>query len=107
MVQKYLPYSGNIPFTVEIELVFCYQQGFDILERDDFLQISVLLFEIVGLIVPDKQFVESMVEIFGLLKIEASALATFAATNNPADVEKYDQARKQAWPKIKALLGIK
>ncbi|MFH1092155.1 MAG: hypothetical protein V1742_11365 [Pseudomonadota bacterium] len=55
----------------------------------------------------DKQFVESMIEIFGLLKTEAQSLAAFAATNSPTDVEKYDLARKQAWPKIKILLGIK
>lgn len=54
----------------------------------------------------DKIFIDSMIEILELLKVEADALSAFASSNNPADVEKYDVARKKAWPKIKQLLGI-
>ena len=54
----------------------------------------------------DKAFVDSMIEVLGLLKLEAESLASFAASGDPADVEKYDSARKQVWPKIKSLLGI-
>ena len=55
----------------------------------------------------DRKFIDSMKEILGLLKIEAEALSAFAASNDPKDVERYDQARKTAWSKIKQLLGIK
>ena len=55
----------------------------------------------------DKAFVDSMIEVLGLLKVEAESLSSFAASSDPADVEKYDAARKQVWPKIKSLLGIK
>jgi hypothetical protein len=60
-----------------------------------------------NIVANDKVFVDSMLEILDLLKIEAESLAAFAGGNNPADVEKYDSARKQVWPKIKTLLGIK
>jgi len=55
----------------------------------------------------DKVFIDSMIEVFLLLKDEAHALATYAVSKDPADVERYDQARKTVWPKIKQLLGIK
>ena len=54
----------------------------------------------------DKQFVASMLDILDLLRQEAESLAAFAESNNPSDVERYEDARKKAWPKIKKLLGI-
>lgn len=54
----------------------------------------------------DKIFLDSMIEILVLLKTEAEALAAFTSSNNPADMERYEQSRKAAWPKIKKLLGI-
>ena len=59
-----------------------------------------------NIVAEDKQFISSMIEILTLLQVEAESLASFASTNDQADVERYDQARKQAWPKIKKLLGI-
>ena len=55
----------------------------------------------------DKAFVGAMLEILNLLKSEAQALSAFSISQNPADVEKYDQARKDVWPQIKQLLKIK
>ncbi len=55
----------------------------------------------------DKQFIDSMAEIYELLRVEAEALSSFASSNDKADVERYDQARKTVWPKIKKTLGIR
>ncbi|MDY6852701.1 MAG: hypothetical protein SV487_11600 [Thermodesulfobacteriota bacterium] len=55
----------------------------------------------------DRKYIDSMIEIFDLLRLEAEALSAFASSNDRADVEKYDQARKKVWPRIKRLLGIK
>lgn len=55
----------------------------------------------------DKKFIASMLDIIGLLRQEASALSEFVNTKDEADAEKYDQARKAAWLKIKKLLGMK
>lgn len=54
----------------------------------------------------DRQFIDSMVEVLELLKIEARALATFTQTRKQDDVQRYDRAREEAWPKIKKILGI-
>jgi hypothetical protein len=54
----------------------------------------------------DKAFVESMVDILELLKVEAQSLSAFAVSRDPSDVERYEQARNEAWPRIKKLLGI-
>lgn len=54
----------------------------------------------------DRRFLGSMLEVLELLKNEAQSLSTFAVTKNPQDLEKYDQARKTVWPKIKNVLGI-
>ena len=55
----------------------------------------------------DRLFVQSMIEVLDLLKAEAEALSDFAVSNDKADLERYEGARKRAWPKIKQLLGIK
>jgi len=55
----------------------------------------------------DKNYLDSMIEVYNLLKLEAESLAAFVSSNDRTDVEKYEQARKQAWPRIKKLLGIK
>lgn len=55
----------------------------------------------------DRMFLQSMIEIYDLLRTESEALAAFTSSNDRADVERYDQARKKAWPKIKQVLGIK
>ncbi|MEW6262972.1 MAG: hypothetical protein AB1641_07825 [Thermodesulfobacteriota bacterium] len=54
----------------------------------------------------DKVFLDAIMEILGLLKTEADALSAFATSKDPSEMERYDQARKKAWPKIKKLLGI-
>ena len=54
----------------------------------------------------DRKFLGSMLEVLELLKNEAQSLSTFAVSKNPQDLEKYDQARKTVWPKIKNVLGI-
>jgi hypothetical protein len=55
----------------------------------------------------DKRFIDDMIEVLGLLKREAQALSTYAASKDPEDIKKYDEARKEVWPRIKQLLGIK
>jgi hypothetical protein len=54
----------------------------------------------------DRKFLGSMLEVLELLKSEAQSLSAFAVSKNPQDLEKYDQARKTVWPKIKNTLGI-
>lgn len=55
----------------------------------------------------DRKFVKSMIEILNLLQVEARSLSSLAETNDPTDIEAFEHAREQAWPKIKKLLGIK
>ena len=54
----------------------------------------------------DRKFLGHMLEVLELLKSEAQSLSAFAVSKNPQDLEKYDQARKTVWPKIKNTLGI-
>jgi hypothetical protein len=54
----------------------------------------------------DKEFVQDLVHVMGLLKIESESLAAFAVSNDPADVARYEEARKKAWPEISKLLGM-
>ncbi len=57
-------------------------------------------------IVPaDKAAIAEGVAIIGLLRAEAKALTRFAGTAAPADGQAYDTARKQAWARIRKLLG--
>ncbi|MFH1136648.1 MAG: hypothetical protein V1816_11265 [Pseudomonadota bacterium] len=54
----------------------------------------------------DKKFVDSVLEVLDVLKLEAESLAAVTSSKNQADVEKFDQASEQAWQKIKKLLKI-
>lgn len=59
-----------------------------------------------GLEESDREFLNSMIEVYGLLETEAEALSAFVSSHEKKDLERYDQARKEAWPKIKKLLGL-
>ena len=54
----------------------------------------------------DKKFVDSVIEVLDVLKLEAESLAAVTTSKKQADVEKFDQASEQAWQKIKKLLKI-
>ena len=55
----------------------------------------------------DREFIEAMIEILNLLKKEAESLSAFAASNDPEDVKRFDQARQEAWSQIKKVFGVK
>jgi hypothetical protein len=55
----------------------------------------------------DKRVVDEIIAVYGLLKQEAESLAAYAQSDDQADLDAFEAARKAAWPKIKALLGIK
>ncbi|MEW5723000.1 MAG: hypothetical protein AB1896_07835 [Thermodesulfobacteriota bacterium] len=54
----------------------------------------------------DREFIEAMIEILDLLKQEAESLAAFATSNDPAEVEHFDQVRQEAWSQIKKVFGV-
>jgi hypothetical protein len=54
----------------------------------------------------DKKFIVSLIEVLSLLRTEAEHLSAYAESNDMADVEKYDEARRTVLPKIKQLLQL-
>jgi hypothetical protein len=54
----------------------------------------------------DRATIEQMVGIFQLLRQEADALSSFAQSESQADLDAYEAARKDAWPRIQTALGI-
>ena len=54
----------------------------------------------------DKKFVDSVIDVLNVLKLEAESLIAVTSSKNQADVERFDQASEQAWQKIKKLLKI-
>jgi hypothetical protein len=59
-----------------------------------------------GLSEADTQAINSMIEIYKLLKDEANAAIKFTDTRAVEDAEQFDQIRTTVWPKISALLGL-
>ncbi len=59
-----------------------------------------------GLSEGDTEAINGMIEIYKLLKDEASAAIRFADSRSVEDAEKFDQIRTTVWPKISALLGL-
>lgn len=60
-----------------------------------------------NLVDADKKVLDDVVEVYGLLQDEAKALSEYSKTKDKTDLEKFEKARTAAWPKIKAVLGIK
>jgi hypothetical protein len=55
----------------------------------------------------DRKFIINLIDILSLLKSEAEGLSAFTASKSPDDLDRYDQARKKVYPKMKKLLGMK
>ncbi|MFO1094736.1 MAG: hypothetical protein U0992_15735 [Planctomycetaceae bacterium] len=54
----------------------------------------------------DTTAINNMIDIYKLLQDEAKAAIAFTGSRTPEDAEKFDAARKAAWPKIADLLGL-
>lgn len=54
----------------------------------------------------DRRFIAQIQEIVGLLQGEAEALSAFAKTRDKSDLERFENARRNAWLKIKKTLGM-
>jgi len=60
-----------------------------------------------GLVVAgDRKFIASMMEIVNQLIAEAEALSSFARTKNANDLQKFEEARKNAWKNIRTTFGM-
>jgi hypothetical protein len=55
----------------------------------------------------DKKVLDDMVVIYGLLQQEANALSDYSVSKSKEHLDVFTKARTEAWPKIKAVLGIK
>lgn len=55
----------------------------------------------------DKKVLDDVVEVYGLLQEEARALSDYTKSKDKDDLQKFENARTAAWPKIKGVLGIK
>ncbi len=55
----------------------------------------------------DKQVINDVIEIYGLLKKESQSLSDYTTSGAQADLDAFESARTAAWPKIKKVLGIK
>lgn len=54
----------------------------------------------------DKQVINDVIEIYGLLKKEAQSLSDYTTSGAQTDLDAFEQSRTVAWPKIKKVLGI-
>ncbi|REJ96160.1 MAG: hypothetical protein DWQ45_03325 [Planctomycetota bacterium] len=54
----------------------------------------------------DKEAIDDIVEIFELLKREATALSDFTQSGAQEDLDAYEEARTTVWPRIKSVLQI-
>ena len=59
-----------------------------------------------NIIESDKEAIDDIVEIFGLLKNEATALSDFTESGAQEDLDAYEEARTTVWPRIKSVLQI-
>ena len=55
----------------------------------------------------DKKVIDDVIEVYGPLSEEASALSDYVKSKDQDDLQKYEKARTTVWPKIRAVLGIK
>jgi len=55
----------------------------------------------------DRRALGEMTAIYGQLKQEAEALKAYAGQRSDKNAAAYDEARKQVWPRIEKLLGLK
>ena len=55
----------------------------------------------------DRKVIDDVSEVYALLQKEAKALSEYSKSKNKDDLAKFEEARTAAWPKIKAVLGIK
>lgn len=55
----------------------------------------------------DKAAIAEVIEILDLLSQEADALAKYVESRSEADLQTYEQARTDVWPKVKGMLDLK
>lgn len=60
-----------------------------------------------NLVDADKKVLDDVVEVYSLLQDEARALSDYTKSKDKDDLDKFEKSRTAAWPKIKAVLGIK
>lgn len=54
----------------------------------------------------DKQVIDDMCEVYDLLQKEALALSAYARTSDKRELDAFEKARNDVWPKIRKVLGI-
>ena len=59
-----------------------------------------------SLLKEDRAAIETVIEIMTLLRSEANALASYAESNDPDDLDAYNEARNTVWPKVQAMLQL-
>lgn len=55
----------------------------------------------------DRAVIDEVITIITLLTEEANALSRYAKSGADADLQTYDKARTEAWPKVKKMLDLK
>jgi hypothetical protein len=60
-----------------------------------------------GVTEEDKATIDKVIEVYQLLKQEATALSDYSKSQDKDDLDKLESARTTVWPKIKDVLGIK
>jgi len=55
----------------------------------------------------DKKVLDDMAAIYGLLQQEANALSDYSLSKSKEHLDAFSKVRTEAWPRIKAVLGIK
>lgn len=59
-----------------------------------------------SLLEEDRAAIENVIEIMTLLRSEANALASYAESNDPDDLEAYNEARNNVWPRVREMLQL-
>lgn len=54
----------------------------------------------------DREFLDDLIDVYGLVRGETIALVAYARSKEPDDAAAFEKARKAVWPKLKVLLGI-
>ncbi|GHV56652.1 hypothetical protein FACS189460_1810 [Deltaproteobacteria bacterium] len=55
----------------------------------------------------DLEFISAIMEIINHLLVEAEALSSFAQTKSKGDLQRYEEARRNAWKSIKKTFNVK
>jgi hypothetical protein len=55
----------------------------------------------------DKAAIDNVVEILDLLSQEAEALSRYVESGSEPDLQAYEAARNDVWPKVKSMLDLK